>query len=55
MKEIIKTITKEEAFQKEKPRYNPYQTGHGVMGDIKYNREKQKKKDKIIIRESDYE
>ena len=25
------------------PKFNPYQTGHGVIGDTKYNRRKEKK------------
>jgi len=48
---IIKTITKEELFQREKPRYNPYQTGYGVIGDKKYNRNKQKRENKRLMDE----
>jgi hypothetical protein len=39
----IITITAEQRFAAEKPRYNPYQTGHGAHGKAKYSR-KQKHK-----------
>lgn len=34
---------------KKMPKYNPYQTGHGVIGDTKYNRRKAKKRYEEIV------
>lgn len=34
---------------KKMPKYNPYQTGHGVIGDTKYNRRKAKKDMKKLL------
>ena len=34
------------------PKFNPYQTGHGVIGDTKYNRRKEKAKFKKILSEN---
>lgn len=37
-------IPKEKVYQAEKPRYNPYQTGHGAHKDkTKYSRKKKHK------------
>ena len=33
------------------PKFNPYQTGHGVIGDTKYNRQKEKEKLKRYLSE----
>ena len=33
------------------PKFNPYQTGHGVWGDTKYNRSKNKRQSIKIIAE----
>ena len=34
------------------PKFNPYQTGHGVIGDTKYNRRKEKMKFKKFLSEN---
>ena len=34
------------------PKFNPYQTGHGVIGDTKYNRRKTKRELRKLIDES---
>lgn len=34
------------------PKFNPYQTGHGVIGDTKYNRRKEKAKFKKFLSEN---
>lgn len=34
---------------KKMPKYNPYQTGHGVIGDTKYNRRKAKRDMKKLL------
>ncbi len=34
------------------PKFNPYQTGHGVIGDTKYNRHKTKRELRKLIDES---
>lgn len=34
---------------KKMPKYNPYQIGHGVIGDTKYNRRKAKKDMKKLL------
>ena len=36
------------------PKFNPYQTGHGVIGDTKYNRRKTKRELRKLIDESQY-
>lgn len=41
-KVTIKTITTMEQFNLQKPRYNPYATGHGAWGNKGYNRNKSK-------------
>lgn len=33
------------------PKFNPYQTGHGVIGDTKYNRRKEKEKLRKLLKE----
>lgn len=33
------------------PKFNPYQTGHGIIGDTKYNRRKEKEKLKRYLSE----
>lgn len=33
------------------PKFNPYQTGHGIIGDTKYNRQKEKAKFKRYLSE----
>ena len=33
------------------PKFNPYQTGHGVIGDTKYNRRKTKRELRKLIDE----
>ena len=38
----INVIDKRKAFDLSKPRFNPYQTGHGILDDTKYNRNKNK-------------
>lgn len=35
------------------PKYNPYQIGHGVIGDVRYNRNRQKRANKKFISEWD--
>ncbi len=47
----IIAITKEQMFNLNKPRYNPYQTGYGIVGDTKYNRNKVKEETNNIIKE----
>lgn len=39
----INVIDKRRAFDLSKPRFNPYQTGHGILDDTKYNRNKEKR------------
>ena len=34
------------------PKFNPYQTGHGVIGDTKYNRRKEKKQLRKLLSEN---
>ena len=34
---------------KKMPKYNPYQIGHGVIGDTKYNRRKVKRDMKKLL------
>lgn len=34
------------------PKFNPYQTGHGIIGDTKYNRRKEKAKFKKFLSEN---
>lgn len=34
------------------PKFNPYQTGHGVIRDTKYNRRKEKAKFKKFLSEN---
>ena len=34
------------------PKFNPYQTGHGIIGDTKYNRRKTKRELRKLIDES---
>lgn len=34
---------------KKMPKYNPYQIGHGVIGDTKYNRRKAKRDMKKLL------
>ena len=34
------------------PKFNPYQIGHGVIGDTKYNRRKEKKKLRKLLSEN---
>lgn len=34
------------------PKFNPYQTGHGVHGDTKYNRRKEKEKFRKLLSEN---
>lgn len=34
------TITSAQQFAAQKPRYNPYQTGHGAHGKKKYSRKR---------------
>ena len=45
----ITVMDKVEATLSKWERFNPYQTGHGVIGDTKYNRSKQKEQDKKFI------
>lgn len=33
------------------PKLNPYQTGHGVIGDTKYNRRKEKESLRKLLKE----
>lgn len=33
------------------PKFNPYQTGHGVIGDTKYNRRKEKESLRKLLKE----
>lgn len=49
----INVIDKRKAFDLSKPRFNPYQTGHGILEDTKYNRSKEKREVARILR--DYE
>lgn len=49
----INVIDKRKAFDLSKPRFNPYQTGHGILDDTKYNRSKEKREVARILR--DYE
>lgn len=55
MKEKIQIMDKQENTLSKMPKYNPYQTGHGMIGDTKYNRTKQKKEDEKIKKNEDYE
>ena len=34
------------------PKFNPYQTGHGIIGDTKYNRRKEKEKLRKLLSEN---
>lgn len=34
------------------PKFNPYQIGHGVIGDTKYNRKKEKEKLRKLLSEN---
>ena len=34
------------------PKFNPYQIGHGVHGDTKYNRQKEKEKLRKLLSEN---
>lgn len=34
------------------PKFNPYQTGHGIIGDTKYNRRKEKEKFRKLLSEN---
>ncbi len=36
----VGTITAKQQFDAQKPRYNAWACGHGVIGDTKYNRRK---------------
>ena len=45
-------ITTQQQFDNQKPRYNGYQCGTGVHGDISYNRNKSKEEARRIINES---
>lgn len=38
MKGTIRIMNKLEATRMSRPRFNPYQTGHGAWGTDKYNR-----------------
>lgn len=42
-KEKLHILSGTENTLSKMPKYNPYQTGHGVIGDTKYNRNKQKR------------
>jgi len=37
----VGTITAKMQFDAQKPRYNAWAVGHGVIGDVKYNRKKE--------------
>ena len=39
---VVWKMTSEEATLAKKPHYNGFACGHGVHGDVKYNRAKQK-------------
>lgn len=41
-----------ENTRRKMPKFNPYQTGHGVIGDTKYNRRKTKRELRKLIDES---
>ena len=44
-KEVEKiTIPKEKRWQADKPRFNGFAIGHGVHGDVSYNRNREKRK-----------
>ena len=45
----IKVMDSKEATLSKMERFNPYQTGHGVHGNTKYNRNKQKEEMKRFI------
>lgn len=47
----INVIDKQKAFDLSKPRFNPYQTGHGILNDTKYNRSKEKREVARILRD----
>ena len=34
------------------PKFNPYQTGHGIIGDTKYNRRKEKETLRKLLSEN---
>lgn len=52
MKSIpVMHISGEQVTLMKMPKYNPYSIGHGVHGDVKYNRKKVQKETKRIISE----
>lgn len=52
--ETITVMTAMEKTRAVMPRYNPFQTGYGVCGDTKYNRNKEKIATKRLLKESGY-
>lgn len=42
-KQTIKVMSSREATHMSMPKFNPYQTGHGVWGKTKYDRNKIKR------------
>lgn len=53
-KEIGKiAIPKEKRWQVEKPRFNGFAVGHGVLGDTSYNRTKEKRNFKKSLGEDE--
>jgi len=43
---------KKDVFNRTKPRFNAFQTGHGYMGSDKYNRNEKKREDREILRDN---
>lgn len=46
-------ISKEKVWQAKKPKFNGFAVGHGVHGDTKYNRKKEKENLEKILNESE--
>ena len=44
-------MSSEQIFEVKKPHYNGYLIGHGVIGDTSYNRTKQKRSFRKMLRE----
>lgn len=49
-KNTVLRISAVENTLRQMPHYNPYQTGHGIHGDKKYNRRKNKEQFKKELR-----
>lgn len=49
--DVVWKQSSEEAALTKKPHYNGYACGHGVHGDVKYNRTKAKRQVKQLLRQ----